>query len=255
MKAIEAAALLDSAASHAKAVPQLSLSQKFTLEEAYLIQTLSIDRRIFDRGEAYLGVKLGFTSKAKMEQMGVHELIWGKLTDKMYYEPGSSIKRSEFIHPRAEPELIFKVAKDINEEVTLDNAKSFISHVALALEVIDSRYDNFKFSLEDVVADNCSSAAFTHGEWVSVDGVDLSDMMMSMVSEDVIVGSGTSKAILGNPWESVVRAARLASAAGTALRAGEVILAGAATPAVHIQPGETISAFADGLGSVYLDVV
>ena len=98
MKAIEAAALLDSAASHAKAVPQLSLSQKFTLEEAYLIQTLSIDRRIFDRGEAYLGVKLGFTSKVKMEQMGVHELIWGKLTDKMYYEPGSSIKRLSLIH-------------------------------------------------------------------------------------------------------------------------------------------------------------
>ena len=185
--------------------------------------------------------------------MGVHDMIWGILTDQMQYDAGSAVTRKKFIHPRAEPEIAFRVKHDIHDVVTIDNAQDFVSGVAVAIEIIDSRYENFKFSLEDVIADNCSSAGFTLGEWKSPD-TNIVNILMSLVKDDTIVGSGNSNAILGNPWESFVAGARLAKASGLQLRKDDIILAGAATPATYINEGEVISAFADGLGSVYLDV-
>jgi len=243
---------LDQAALNAKATPQISSTEAISLEQAYEVQKLSIDER-YARGEKLIGLKMGFTSKAKMEQMGVHDMIWGRLTDKMSYGDGASLSIKEFVHPRAEPEIAFLVVKNIVEEITLDNAEDYVGSVAVALEIIDSRYENFKFSLEDVVADNCSSAAFALGEWKPV-GTNVNGILMSLVSDDTIVGKGNSDAILGNPWESFVAAARLAKAAGIEIKAGWVILAGAATPATYLKSGETISAHAEGLGSVFLDI-
>lgn len=243
---------LDTAAHIAKPVAQISESQEMTLDEAYAVQSISISRR-YVRGEKRLGLKLGFTSKAKMEQMGVHDMIWGRLTDKMFYDEGSQITKSDFIHPRAEPEIAFKVKKLIDTEITLDNAADYVSAVAVAIEIIDSRFQNFKFSLQDVVADNCSSAAYTIGEWK--EGAEIKDIAMSLVVDNVIIHKGNSNAILGNPWESFVAAARLANENGEALSADDVILAGAATPAVYIDTGQKISAHAEGLGSVFLSVI
>ena len=242
---------LDLAAHKASAVPQISQDTEINLDQAYAIQSISMARR-YVRGEKLVGLKLGFTSKAKMEQMGVHDMIWGRLTDKMQYHPGDAIVKSDFIHPRAEPEIAFKVKSDITSKVTLENATDYVSEVAVAIEIIDSRYQNFKFSLEDVVADNCSSAAFVVGEWKENTKVD--DISMSLVVNDVIIHKGNSNAILGNPWESFVAAARLASENGEILREGDIILAGAATPAVYIDKDQRISAHAEGLGSVYLNV-
>jgi len=246
------AEVLDSASLNAQPTEQVSLSQEMNLEEAYAIQGLSIARR-YVRGEKLVGLKLGFTSKAKMEQMGVHDMIWGRLTDKMQYEPDSKITKKDFIHPRAEPEIAFKIGKDIDQEITLENAAEFVSEVAVAIEIIDSRYQNFKFSLEDVVADNCSSAAFTIGEWKENQKVD--DIFMSLVINDEIIEKGNSNAILGNPWESFVAAARLAQENGEILKKGFIILAGAATSAAYIKENQSVSAHAEGLGSVTLKVV
>lgn len=244
---------LDNAAFTAKSTQQISQEQALTLAEAYQVQEQSIKRR-YNRGEIFVGLKLGFTSKAKMEQMGVHDMIWGRLTDKMQYNAGDKLTRSDFIHPRAEPEIAFLLSKDITEELTLATAKDYISGVAVAIEIIDSRYEKFKFSLEDVIADNCSSAGFALGDWKPADA-NINNILMSLVTDDVIVGKGNSDAILGNPWESLVAAARLALANNVALKAGAIILAGAATPASYIKVGDTVSAHAEGLGSVYLDII
>lgn len=253
MTATEIAEKLDTAALNAASIPQISSYYPMALDEAYTIQKSSLERR-YSRGEHLVGLKMGFTSKAKMEQMGVHDLIWGRLTDKMHYPLGAEIVRSDYIHPRAEPEIAFRVSKDITEDISLSNAEEYVDAVAVAIEIIDSRYENFKFSLEDVVADNCSSAGFTIGEWMPGDTV-IENILMSMVSDDIIVGKGNSSAILGNPWESFVAAARLAKTHGETIKAGHVILAGAATAATYIKSGQTISAHAEGLGMVYLDVV
>lgn len=247
------AEILDNAAANATTAEQVSLSNDFNLEEAYKIQRLSLEKR-YKRGESKIGIKMGFTSKAKMEQMGVHDLIWGRLTDKMFYKAGSDLDHSLFIHPRAEPEIAFKLSKDITQEVSIDSVQDYVSHVAVAIEIIDSRYENFKFSLEDVVADNCSSAAFTVGEWMPVT-TNIKDILMSLVRDDIIEKKGNSNAILGNPWQSLVDAIRLSLQNEEPLTEGSIVLAGAATPAIYVKSGETISAHAEGLGSVYLDII
>lgn len=247
------AQILDRAALEAEAVEQISKQHPMNLEESYAIQSISLARR-YVRGEKWVGMKLGFTSRAKMEQMGVHDMIWGRLTDKMQHENGGDLHFDQFIHPRAEPEIAFRVAQDIEEEVTLENAKSFVDGVAVAIEIIDSRYRNFKFSLEDVVADNCSSTAFTLGEWLPVD-TPIQDIAMSLSIDGKMVQEGNSNAILGNPWESFVAAVRLARENGESLLAGSIILAGAATPAVYLAPGQEVAAEAAGLGRVSLKVV
>ena len=110
---IDIARQLDEAAQHAVSVPQVAAAQNINLEESYKIQRLSMGRR-YQRGEQSIGVKLGFTSRAKMEQMGVSDMIWGWLTDSMLYQDRDTLPLNKFIHPRAEPEVCFTVSKEIN---------------------------------------------------------------------------------------------------------------------------------------------
>jgi len=194
------AKIVDEAALNAKPISQLTLENKFSEKEAYEIQAASIAKR-YERGEKLVGVKLGFTSKAKMVQMGVHDMIWGRLTDGMLIEKNANVLLEKFIHPRAEPEICFLVKKEITQEVPMSEIKQYISGVAGAIEIIDSRYQNFKFSLEDVIADNCSSSGFVVGEWHDVD-TPIADLKMELIVDDEVVQSGSSAAILGDPWES-----------------------------------------------------
>ena len=243
---------LDSAALHAKAIPQLSLQQQFSVEDAYKIQSASLSRR-YERGEKFIGLKLGFTSKAKMEQMGVHDLIWGRLTDAMLLKNGGTLNLKRFIHPRAEPELCFLVKKTIDKELTLGEVKEYIVGVTAAIEIIDSRYENFKFSLEDVIADNCSSAALVLGGWQRFDNP-IENLKMELLINGEVVQSGSSAAILGNPWESVVAAARLAMQYGKPIPKGAYIMAGAATPAVYLESGNDVKVIVEGIGEVGFQV-
>lgn len=247
------AAILDTAAKTANATPQISTSQAMTLDDAYDIQAKSIARR-YERGEKLIGLKLGFTSKAKMEQMGVHDMIWGRLTDAMYFENGADVPKSNFIHPRAEPEIAFLIKQDVTELLTLENVAEYIEGIAAAIEIIDSRYENFKFSLEDVIADNCSSTGFLVGNWQKPD-TNIKGVNIELSVDDEIVHAGSSDAILGNPWESVVAAARLSLQYDEPLRKGMILLAGAATPAVYIQAGQKIKARVDGFEDVEMSVV
>ncbi|MBR9859338.1 4-oxalocrotonate decarboxylase [bacterium] len=248
----EAAKILDEAAMNAEPVEQLSLDTQFTIDEAYEIQRLSIERRL-SRGEKFVGLKLGFTSFAKMEQMGVHDMIWGRLTDSMLHFADAELDFNKFIHPRAEPELCFLVKKDIDREIGLDEVEDYIEAVAPATEIIDSRYKNFKFSLEDVVADNCSSTAFVVGAWQNINQ-DLSDLHMELKINGEVKEEGSSKAILGNPWLSVTNASRLAVAAGQVFPAGSYLMAGAATSAVFLEKGQRILTRVEQIGSVGFDI-
>ena len=243
---------LDLAAQTAEAVDQISLTTSFTEDEAYEIQRLSIQRRI-DRGETLIGLKLGFTSFAKMEQMGVHDMIWGRLTDAMLLEGGGELELSKFIHPRAEPEICFRMAQDVDHEITRDEVLDYVDAMAPAIEVIDSRYQNFKFSLEDVIADNCSSSALVVGDWMQL-REDLTNLNITLSFNDEVKEQGSSNDILGDPWLSVVHAIRLSLKYNQPLRKGDILMAGAATSAVFIQPGTTIKAEVEGMGPVQFNV-
>ncbi len=243
---------LDTAAYTATACSQISNTVQFDLNAAYAIQSISMARRYL-RGEQLVGLKLGFTSKAKMEQMGVHDMIWGRLTDKMHYASDGTLTISKFIHPRAEPEIAFCISKHIDKELNLDNVKEYVSSLAVAIEIIDSRYENFKFSLEDVVADNCSSAGFVLGPWQDAD-TNIQDISIQISINQEMVHDGNSNAILGNPWESMVAISRLALNNGEILKEGSIVLAGAATPASYVKAGDVIGVRAEGLGEVGLRV-
>lgn len=239
---------LDKAATNAHATPQISKHRDLTLEEAYAIQSISLGRRYL-RGEKMTGLKLGFTSKAKMEQMGVHDMIWGQLTNAMHIAKGGELEMQAQIHPRVEPEIAFRFSKDIVEPISLENAKEFVDAVALAIEVIDSRYENFKFSLADVIADNCSSSGYCLGNWMPVDH-QVNSLAISLSLDDVVQHSGNTNAILGNPWESVVHAVRLALSHGIEIKKGHVLLAGAATAAVFVHTGNQVKVTCEGFESI-----
>jgi 2-oxo-3-hexenedioate decarboxylase len=238
---------IDTAAQQGTAIPQLSLESDFSVAEAYDIQTQSIERR-FQGGEHFVGLKLGFTSKAKRVQMGVEDLIWGRLTDAMQAPDGGVFSTQNSIHPRIEPEVAFILKKAITRPVSMTEATGYIEAIAPALEIIDSRYQNFKFSLADVVADNCSSSGFVLGPYNRPD-TDIHNLGMLLHINGKLTHTGSSAAILGNPMRALPEISRLAMAYGQELPEGCIILAGAATPAVHIHAGDFVQLEMEKLGN------
>ncbi|MDX1406555.1 MAG: fumarylacetoacetate hydrolase family protein [Saprospiraceae bacterium] len=238
---------LDQAACQARPVAQISHEHPISIDDAYVIQEASIAERLA-RGEAIVGIKMGFTSLAKMEQMGVHDMIWGRLTDTMQVPNRGSLQMKRLIHPRAEPEICFRISREISHMLSAAEVRAFVDGVAAAVEVIDSRYENFKFSLEDVVADNCSSAAFVVGTWKSPD-MPLGDLEISLAIDGEVVHRGSSSAILGDPWESVAAATRLAAQYGFRIPVGAYLMAGSATPAVYLEQGQTVEVEVEALGA------
>lgn len=227
---------LDSAALNASATQQLS--EPLSLEEAYAVQAASMGRR-YARGEKRVGLKMGFTSRAKMAQMGIEEMIWGRLTDGMMVDDGDRISIARYVHPRVEPEIAFLLKEPLPGKVSLVEAASALAGVAPALEIIDSRYENFKFSLTDVVADNSSSSGFVIGAWHDP-AQGLANLGMILEIDGQARQIGSSAAILGNPLRSLVAAARLADAAGEPLCAGDIVMAGGATAAEALAVGNHV---------------
>lgn len=253
MADIQALAMrVDEAALHAEAIAQLSAGATLSLEDAYEIQRQSIARRLA-RGERRVGVKMGFTSRAKIVQMGISDMIWGRLTSGMVVEDGGNIRLAGYVHPRVEPEIAFLLKKELAGNITPLQALSAVEAVAPAMEIIDSRYENFKFSLADVVADNASSSGFVTGPWHRPD-TDFSNLGMVMSFNGKAVQIGSSAAILGHPLRSLVAAARFAAAAGEPLQPGWTVMAGGATVAEALAAGVHAETEVQHLGRVAFSV-
>lgn len=237
---------LDQAAANASSIEQISATTPISLAQAYEIQRLSINERLA-RGETLVGYKMGFTSRAKMEQMGVDDLIWGRLTNTMIIEQDQVINLDNYVHPRAEPEIAFKLKSPLAGKVTAEQALAAVEAIAPAIEIIDSRYQNFKFSLSDVIADNCSSTGFIVGKWQRAD-TKLADLSMKLMVNDEVSTQGMSNEILDHPINSLIEAARCVAEYGETLEAGQIILAGAATAAVALEKNQTIRVSVETLG-------
>ncbi|MEU5993735.1 fumarylacetoacetate hydrolase family protein [Spirillospora sp. NPDC047418] len=236
------AATLDDAARDVRAVPKLTGTAPFDVPAAYAVQRAGIERRR-RRGERVAGVKMGFTSRAKMVQMGVDDVIWGLLTDRMLAE--SSVDVSRLIHPRVEPEIAYLIGREVRSPAEVESA---VAGVAVGFEVLDSRFQDFKFTLPDVIADNASAARFGYGAWHKPR--DLSNVGLLLEIDGRPVQAGSSAAILGDPARSLRAAARLALGAGMKLEPGWIVLAGAATAAVPLPEDAHVRVTGAGLGSV-----
>ncbi|NES29005.1 4-oxalocrotonate decarboxylase [Micromonospora terminaliae] len=241
---------LGAAADSATAIPQLAAETGLDVDAAYGVQTALLQRRL-DRGERLVGLKMGLTSKAKMAQVGVDEVIWGRLTDAMRVPDGGTVDVAGFIHPRVEPEVAFLLDRLPDPGEPVGSFTRAVRAVAPALELIDSRYANFTFSLPDVVADNTSAAAFVVGPWSPVpDGLDNLGVLLEIDGRVAQVGS--TAAILGDPRRALDEGIRLAGRHGVRLRKGWVFLAGAATAAVPLRPGAHVRAVVEKLGTASL---
>jgi 2-oxo-3-hexenedioate decarboxylase len=225
---------------------QFAQRRPLTLAEAYDVQRMLIQHRV-DRGAHRIGMKMGFTSRAKMVQMGVHDMIWGRLTHDMRIDEGGELSLATRVHPRVEPEIAFMLRKPLSGVVSNIEALAAVEAIAPALEIIDSRYKAFKFSLEDVVADNASSSGVVLGTWHKPD-IDFSNLGLILSIDGKPRQIGTTAAILGHPLRSLVAAARLVALAGEELPAGSVVMAGGASAAEALTPGSWVELEMQNLG-------
>lgn len=238
--------------------PVSQLSEKFkdfTTTDAYRIQDVGLAQRL-KTGEVPLGYKMGLTSEAKRQQMNLASPLYGVLTNKMEIPQGGEFSLRGSIHPKIEPEIGFVVANELKGSVTRDQVLAACSKIFAALEILDSRYRQFKyFSLQDVIADNSSSSHFVRGESLDdFSSLDLNHLKMTMSINGQVAHEGRSDAISGDPVLSVVQLVDLLAQNGKALPAGSLVLAGAATPAVALEPGMKVNLEVEGLAPVNVSI-
>ncbi len=247
------AAALDQAERTASPIARRAPGTPSGLATAYATQQALIARRTA-RGERVVGLKLGFTSRAKAKQMGVDDVILGTLTDAMRLDDDDWYDAGSAIHPRVEPEVAYLLEPPAHGAAD-DGASVSIAAVAPALEIIDSRYRDFRFSLDDVIADNASAAAFAIGPWRHVaETGPLDNRAVSLELGGRLVETGSTAAILGDPYRALAAARRLARRHGFALSPGMVLLAGAATASVPLPETGMVRAEISGLGRITLRV-
>lgn len=239
----------------ASPIEQLSKTQNISRGEAYQIQELGIEARV-EAGEKLVGLKMGLTSEAKRKQMNLDSPLYGELTDKMQVPNKGVFKMKGSIHPKIEPEIGFVISRELSGKVSRGDVLNACSGVFASLEILDSRYNEFKyFSMEDVIADNSSSSHFICSDVLSsFSELDLKDLKMKMSVNGHVVHEGVSSAISGDPVLSVVQLVELLEQRGRTLPEGSIVLAGAATPAVALEPGMKVSLEVDSLPPVFVTV-
>ena len=222
---------------------------ELTIDVAYKVQEKLIERKCQEEGTAIAGWKLGLTSKAKQRMMGVHEPSYGVLLENMALPPNESISIAPFIHAKIEPEIAFVMKKDLDGPVvTVADVLAATDYVTAAMEMIDSRYENFNFTLPDVIADNSSSSRYIVSTTKhQVEDVDLERMGCVFKKNGEVCATTTAASIMGNPARAIAWMANKLIARGQKVRAGEVILSGALTGAETIAIADTFSVRFDGL--------
>jgi len=220
-------------------------------ETAYLVQDLLVAKRL-ERGARVVGAKLGLTSRAKQERMNVDQPLYGWLTSDMVLQANEPVVLDRFLHVRAEPEIGFLIGRPIAAPATAATVLAATDAVFGAIELIDSRYDAFKFRHPDVIADNASSAGLVLGGVLKSprDVVDLKLMGCVLRHDGKVVATAAGSAVLGHPAESVAWLVNQLAARGRTLEPGAIVLSGALTDAVPLAAGQTVVAEFDGLGAV-----
>ncbi|MCB1756573.1 MAG: 2-oxo-3-hexenedioate decarboxylase [Gammaproteobacteria bacterium] len=220
-------------------------------EDAYDIQW-EIRRRKEARGSKVIGLKMGLTSYAKMSQMGVENPLYAFLADYFSVPDGGTIKTSELIHPKIEAEIAVITDKELSGPgCTIAHVLDAVSSVVPAVEIIDSRYENFNFDLKSVIADNASSSRFvTGGNVKRVEDVDMKTLGVVMEKNGQVVEVGAGAAVLGHPAASVAMLANMLAERGKVIPAGTFIMTGGITAAVPVQAGDHVNVRFQGLGNI-----
>ncbi|MDZ7754172.1 MAG: 2-oxo-3-hexenedioate decarboxylase [Gammaproteobacteria bacterium] len=252
----ELAAYLESAELEARDVVKITDNYPdLDFEDAYDIQW-AIRRRKLERGTHLAGLKAGLTSRAKMKQMGVETPIYGFLADYFERPEGGEIATSDLIHPKVEAEIAVVTKYELRGPCHMGQALAAIDFVLPAVEIIDSRYENFRFDLVSVIADNASSSRFVlGGRMAGLGDVDLPTLGVVMEKNGEIVQLGAGAAVLNHPVNSVVLLANMLAERDEVIPEGALILTGGITAAVAVAAGDAINVRYQGLGSVSMRFV
>jgi len=220
-----------------------------TVDDGYAIQRAQVTHQQ-QAGRRVVGFKVGLTSAAMRRALGVDQPDFGHLLEDMAIADGGQLPAGRLLQPRAEPEIAFVLADTLaGPGVTASDVRAATATVAPALEIIDSRIAGWRITLADTVADNGSSGLFVLGPHRPLAGLDLGGLRCALLRDGEVLETGQGSAVLGDPAEAVAWLANELGRRGTTLTASQVILSGSCTAAYPIQPGQTVQAHFDILGS------
>lgn len=221
--------------------------------DAYQIQLVNICQRVAE-GARVVGHKVGLSSLAMQQMMGVDEPDYGHLLDEMQVFENKPVTAAKYLYPRVEVEVGFILADDLpGAGCTEDDVLGATAAFVPSIELIDTRITDWKIALCDTIADNASSAGFVLGKArVSPADVDITAIDAVLTRNGEVVGKGRSDAVLGNPVTAVAWLARKVESFGVRLRAGDIVLPGSCTRAIDARPGDNFVAEFTDLGSVRL---
>ena len=249
----EAARALRQARLDRQPIPPVSTSHDIQgLDAAYAVAEINTRLRLAEPGRRIVGKKVGLTSKAVQQQLGVDQPDFGVLFDDMEILDGDSVPMGQLIQPKVEAEVAFVVGHALAGKAP--SWGEFLCSLACALpalEIVDSAIIDWKISLVDTVADNASSALYVLGtQPVALGALSLGELGMQMAINGAVVSVGTGAACLGHPLRAAYWLARSMAARGQPLQAGEVILSGALGPMVKLSAGDVVQARIGELGGV-----
>jgi 2-keto-4-pentenoate hydratase len=231
--------------------PLIVLDSELTVDEAYYIQLENIKKKL-EAGQKIVGKKIGLTSVAVQKMLGVDEPDYGHLLDTMVVENGGTIDTKDMLQPKVEGEIAFILKKDLKgPNVTAVDVIQATDYVVPALEIVDSRIQDWKISLRDTVSDNASSGLYVlGGKPTKLEDINLELVGMALYQNGEVANTGVGSAALGNPATCVAWLANRLADYDITLKAGEVILSGALSGMVAASPGDNFVARFAHLGQV-----
>ena len=248
-----AADLAQAERSREPIVPLTAAYPDIDIVDAYEIQLINIRQRVAE-GARVLGHKVGLSSKAMQQMMGVDEPDYGHLLDEMQVFEHTPVHTGRYLYPRVEVEVGFILADDLpGADCTEDDVLAATEALVPSIELIDTRITDWKIKLCDTIADNASSAGFVLGEArVSPADVDVQMIEAVLTRNGDLVAEGRSDAVLGNPVTAVAWLARKVESFGVRLKKGDIVLPGSCTRAIDVRAGDEFVADFAGLGAVRL---
>ncbi|ASY45683.1 2-oxopent-4-enoate hydratase [Sphingobium xenophagum] len=221
-----------------------------SIVDAYHIQARMVARRIA-AGETIVGKKIGVTSKAIQDAIGVFEPDFGQLTSGMAFDDEATINLDDLIQPKAEAEIAFVLKHDlIGPGISAVDVLRATDHVRACFEIVDSRVTGWDIRIQDTVADNASCGVYALGA-LKADPRDIDLTLAGLLVEKngEPVATGVGAAVQGSPLNSVAWLANTLGRLGMPFRAGEVILSGSLCPLIPVAQGDTLVAHIGGIGS------
>lgn len=236
-------------------IPIEQISKRYegmTIDDAYAVQLFNKDRALKE-GKRVTGKKIGLTSLAMQQSLGVNQPDFGWLYDTMDATRTGVILKGAVMQPRVEGELAFILKKSLNGKVTAREVLDATDYVVPAIEVVGSRVKDWKLTIVDTVADNASCGMYVLSD-VRIDPrkVDLKKIRMALSREGDLINSGLGSAVLGDPAEAVAWLAYCMGQYDVSLDKGDIVLSGALSAAVPAKPGEVFTCDYGEFGALHV---